>query len=95
LKKQLDECNLSEDEDPDIDLGEDEPEQQQSGLMEALAPAVPMLVDKALALMDNFINRNKPQQLSEGPKPIDYDQLAEIVVQKIMANQPTQDHDQE
>lgn len=95
LKKQLDECNLAEDEDPDIDLGEDEPEQQQSGLMEALAPAVPMLVDKALALMDNFINRNKPQQLSEGPKPIDYDQLAEIVVQKIMANQPTQDHDQE
>ena len=96
LKKQLDECDLAEDEDDDIDLADDqEPIPQQSGLMEALAPAVPALVDKALALMDNFINRNKPQQLAEGPKEIDYDQLAEIVVQKIMANQPTQEHDQD
>lgn len=95
LKKELEECNL-EDEDPDFGLADDEPElPQQSGLMEALAPAVPALVDKALALMDNFINRNKPQQLSEGPKPIDYDQLAEIVVQKIMANQPQSSDDQE
>lgn len=95
LKKELEECNL-EDDDQDFGLADDEPElPQQSGLMEALAPAVPALVDKALALMDNFINRNKPQQLSEGPKAIDYDQLAEIVVQKIMANQPQSSDDQE
>jgi hypothetical protein len=95
LKKELEECNL-EDDDQDFGLADDEPElPQQSGLMEALAPAVPALVDKALALMDNFINRNKPQQLSEGPKAINYDQLAEIVVQKIMANQPQPGDDQE
>jgi len=96
LKKELEECNLEEDS-QDIDLGDDYEEEipNQSGLMEALAPAVPALVDKALALMDNFINRNKPQQLSEGPKEIDYDQLAEIVVQRIMANQPQSNDDQE
>ena len=69
------------------------------GLMEALAPAVPALVDRALALMDNYINRNKPQPtalMEQNPMDqINMDQLAEMVVNRIMAANKTVDNDQE
>ena len=99
LKTQLSEIEAEPDEDEDEGFSEDMTTGP-GGLMEALAPAVPALVDKALALMDNYINRNKPQPetslMERNPMDqINMDQLAEMVVQRIMAANKTGDNDQE
>jgi hypothetical protein len=98
LKSQLAEMDAEPEEMEDEGLSEDDTTGP-GGLMEALAPAVPALVDRALALMDNYINRNKPQPtplMEQNPiDQINMDQLAEMVVQRIMAANKTVHNDEE
>lgn len=98
LKSQLAEMDAEPEEMEDEGLSEDDTTGP-GGLMEALAPAVPALVDRALALMDNYINRNKPQPtplMDQNPMDqINMDQLAEMVVQRIMAANKTVNNDEE
>jgi len=98
LKSQLAEMDAEPEEMEEEGLSEDDTTGP-GGLMEALAPAVPALVDRALALMDNYINRNKPQAtplMEQNPMDqINMDQLAEMVVQRIMAANKTVHNDEE
>jgi len=98
LKSQLAEMDAEPEEMEEEGLSEDDTTGP-GGLMEALAPAVPALVDRALALMDNYINRNKPQPtplMEQNPiDQINMDQLAEMVVQRIMAANKTVHNDEE
>ena len=99
LKTQLAEMEAEPEEMEDEDGLSEDDTTGTGGLMEALAPAVPALVDRALALMDNYINRNKPQPtalMDQNPMDqINLDQLAEMVVNRIMAANKTVDNDQE
>lgn len=67
---------------------EDLPPTPKEQLLEAIAPVIPALADRALALVDKFLNKPAPG-LSEAPKPvvIDYDRLAEMVKNKLIEAQ--------
>jgi hypothetical protein len=96
LKTQLAEANdriraleaeetLEEGEDLDLD---DLPPSPKEQLLEAIAPVIPALADRALAVIDKFLNKPAPG-LAEAPKPvpIDYDRLAEMVKDKLIEAQ--------
>ena len=67
---------------------EDLPPTPKEQLLEAIAPVIPALADRALALVDKFLNKPAPG-LAEAPKPvvIDYDRLAEMVKNKLIETQ--------
>lgn len=67
---------------------EDLPPTPKEQLLEAIAPVIPALADRALALVDKFLNKPAPG-LAEAPKPvvIDYDRLAEMVKNKLIEAQ--------
>jgi hypothetical protein len=71
-------------------LGDPAPSPKEQ-ILEAIAPIIPALADKALALVDRFLNKPAAQPLSErapAPAPvIDYERLAEMVSQKLMEAQ--------
>jgi hypothetical protein len=71
-------------------LGDPAPSPKEQ-ILEAIAPIIPALADKALALVDRFLNKPAAQPLSErapAPAPvIDYELLAEMVSQKLMEAQ--------
>jgi len=76
-------------------LGDPAPSPKEQ-ILEAIAPIIPALADKALALVDRFLNKPAPQPLSErAPAPaapvIDYERLANMVSQKLMEAQQYDD----
>jgi hypothetical protein len=78
------------DEDDDI-LGDPAPSPKEQ-ILEAIAPIIPALADKALALVDRFLNKPAAQPLSDrepvqAAPVIDYERLAEMVSQKLMEAQ--------
>jgi len=79
------------DEEADDILAEQAPSPKEQ-ILEAIAPVIPALADKALALVDRFLNKPTAQPLSDrAPAPaapiIDYERLAEMVSQKLMEAQ--------
>ena len=83
--------------DPDDDqFLEDEPPSAKEQLLEAIAPVIPALADRALALVDKFLNKPSAQPLAEAPRQpappaIDYERLANMVSQKLMEAQQFED----
>jgi len=83
--------------DPDDDqFLDDEPPSAKEQLLEAIAPVIPALADRALALVDKFLNKPSVQPLAEAPRQpeppaIDYERLAEMVSQKLMEAQQFED----
>jgi hypothetical protein len=72
-------------------LGDPAPSPKEQ-ILEAIAPIIPALADKALALVDRFLNKPAAQPLSErapvqAAPVIDYERLAEMVSQKLMEAQ--------
>jgi hypothetical protein len=64
--------------------------------LEAIAPVIPALADRALALVDKFLNKPSAQPLAEAPRQpvapvIDYERLATMVSQKLMEVQQYDD----
>jgi hypothetical protein len=83
-------------EDPDEDFLADEPPSAKEQLLEAIAPVIPALADRALALVDKFLNKPSAQPLAEAPRQpvapvIDYERLANMVSQKLMESQQYED----
>lgn len=83
-------------EDPDDDFLADEPPSAKEQLLEAIAPVIPALADRALALVDKFLNKPSAQPLAEAPRQpvapvIDYERLANMVSQKLMEAQQFED----
>jgi hypothetical protein len=79
------------DEEADDILAEQAPSPKEQ-ILEAIAPVIPALADRALALVDRFLNKPTAQPLSDrAPAPaapvIDYERLAEMVSQKLMEAQ--------
>ena len=79
------------DEEADDILAEQAPSPKEQ-ILEAIAPVIPALADRALALVDRFLNKPAAQPLSDrAPAPaapvIDYERLAEMVSQKLMEAQ--------
>lgn len=79
-------------EDPDDDFLAEEPPSAKEQLLEAIAPVIPALADRALALVDKFLNKPSAQPLAEAPRQpvapvIDYERLANMVSQKLMEAQ--------
>jgi hypothetical protein len=85
---------LAEDPDEDDFLAEQPPSAKEQ-LLEAIAPVIPALADRALALVDKFLNKPSAQPLAEAPRPaapvIDYERLANMVSQKLMEAQQYDD----
>jgi hypothetical protein len=85
---------LAEDPDEDDFLAEQPPSAKEQ-LLEAIAPVIPALADRALALVDRFLNKPSAQPLAEAPRPaapvIDYERLANMVSQKLMEAQQYDD----
>ena len=85
---------LAEDPDEDDFLAEQPPSAKEQ-LLEAIAPVIPALADRALALVDKFLNKPSAQPLAEAPRPaatvIDYERLANMVSQKLMEAQQFED----
>jgi len=83
--------------DPDDDqFLEDEPPSAKEQILEAIAPVIPALADRALALVDKFLNKPSAQPLAEAPRQpappaIDYERLANMVSQKLMEAQQFED----
>ena len=82
---------LAEDPDDDDFLAEQPPSAKEQ-LLEAIAPVIPALADRALALVDRFLNKPSAQPLAEAPRQpvapvIDYERLANMVSQKLMEAQ--------
>jgi len=82
------------DEEADDILAEQAPSPKEQ-ILEAIAPVIPALADRALALVDRFLNKPTAQPLSDrAPAPaapvIDYERLAEMVSQKLMEAQEEQ-----
>jgi hypothetical protein len=72
-------------------LGDPAPSPKEQ-ILEAIAPIIPALADKALALVDRFLNKPAAQPLSErapvqAAPVIDYELLAQMVSQKLMEAQ--------
>jgi len=86
---------LAEDPDED-DFLADQPPSAKEQLLEAIAPVIPALADRALALVDKFLNKPSAQPLAEAPRQpvapvIDYERLANMVSQKLMEAQQYDD----
>ena len=85
---------LAEDPDDD-DFLQEQPPSAKEQLLEAIAPVIPALADRALALVDKFLNKPSAQPLAEAPRPaapvIDYERLANMVSQKLMEAQQYDD----
>ena len=86
---------LAEDPDDDDFLTEQPPSAKEQ-LLEAIAPVIPALADRALALVDKFLNKPSAQPLAEAPRQpvapvIDYERLADMVSQKLMEAQQYDD----
>jgi len=86
---------LAEDPDDDQFLDDERPSAKEQ-LLEAIAPVIPALADRALALVDKFLNKPSAEPLAEAPRQpeppaIDYERLANMVSQKIMEAQQFED----
>jgi hypothetical protein len=74
------------------DILRDQAPSPKEQILEAIAPIIPALADKALALVDRFLNKPAAQPLSDrapvqAAPVIDYERLAEMVSQKLMEAQ--------
>jgi hypothetical protein len=82
------------DDEADEILSEQAPSPKEQ-IMEAIAPVIPALADRALALVDKFLNKPSVQPLAEAPQQaapvIDYERLANMVSQKLMEAQQYDD----
>jgi len=66
---------------------EDLPPTPKEQLLEAIAPVIPALADRALALVDKFLNKPAPSLSEPKPLAIDYERLAEMVKDKLIQSQ--------
>ena len=82
------------DDEADEILSEQAPSPKEQ-IMEAIAPVIPALADRALALVDKFLNKPSAQPLAEAPQQaapvIDYERLATMVSQKLIESQQYDD----
>jgi len=94
LELQIEELNDLLDEEPE-ELAAAPPTLQQT-LLENLAPVIPPLADKLLAIADSWIKSKTPQPIAEAPTitPDLADQIAEMVKAKIYAEVNQQPNNQ-
>ncbi|NBU92706.1 MAG: hypothetical protein EBS17_07695 [Flavobacteriia bacterium] len=82
------------DDEADEILSEQAPSPKEK-ILEAIAPVIPALADRALALVDKFLNKPSAQPLAEAPQQaapvIDYERLATMVSQKLIESQQYDD----